>query len=88
MSKLKVMYFSAPWCGPCRMFGPAFDETVVNFDDIDVEKINIDENKEAATDNAVRSIPTVIFKKDDKEVFRNVGAMSKVALSDTITKFK
>lgn len=88
MSKLKVMYFSAPWCGPCKMFKPAFNEVVEKFDDIDVVNINIDENQQPAVDYAVRSIPTVVLVKEDKEVFRNVGVMSKVALEETITKFK
>jgi len=89
MSKLKVMYFSAPWCGPCRAFGPAFDEVVKSFDnEVDVQKINIDEESDLASENAVRSIPTIIFKKGDVETFRQSGAMPKTHLELLIKTHK
>ena len=88
MSKLKVMYFSAPWCGPCKMFKPVFNEVVEKFDDIDVEQINVDENQDLSKEHAIRSIPAVVMLKDDKEVFRNVGVMSKSELKSKIEKYK
>ena len=82
--RLQVLYFSAPWCGPCKMFGPAFDEVVSQFDDIEIHKINIDERPQAAKIYEVISIPTVIFKKGDVEVFRHKGVMPKTHLRDLI----
>ena len=89
MSKLKVMYFSAPWCGPCRVFGPAFDEVVKSFgDEIEVQKINVDEQQLLSSENAVRSIPTVIFKKGDVETFRQTGPVPKNHLESLIKTHK
>lgn len=82
--KLKVLYFSAPWCGPCKMFGPAFDEIVAEFDDIDVNKINVDEDTQAAIKYEVTSIPTVIMEKAGVQVFRTKGVMPKTHLRDLI----
>ena len=82
--KLTVLYFSAPWCGPCKMFGPAFDEIVAEFDNIDVNKINIDENTEAAIKYEVSSIPTVILERAGVQLFRHKGVMPKTHLRDII----
>jgi len=82
--KLEVLYFSAPWCGPCKMFGPAFDDVVAQFDDITVEKINIDETPDVAKTYEIASIPTVILKKGDTIVFRHKGVMPKNHLRDLI----
>ena len=84
MSKLNVLYFSAPWCGPCKMFGPAFDEVVAEFDDIDVKKINIDEELVLAKEYEIMSIPTVVLEKDGIRVFRHKGVMPKTHLKDLI----
>ena len=82
---LQVLYFSAPWCGPCKMFGPAFDEVVAKFgDEIVVSKINVDEKQEVAADYAIRSIPTVIMLKGKNELFRHTGVMPKNHLEDLI----
>lgn len=86
--KLEVLYFSAPWCGPCKMFGPAFDETVAEFDDIDVKKINIDIELEAAKKYEVMSIPTVILEKNGVALFRTKGVMPKNYLKDLINLHK
>ena len=82
--KLQVLYFSAPWCGPCKMFGPAFDEIVAEFDDIDVQKINVDENTEVSIKYEISSIPTVIMEKAGVQVFRHKGVMPKNHLKDLI----
>jgi thioredoxin 1 len=86
--KLQVLYFSAPWCGPCKAFGPAFNEVVAEFDDIDVQKINIDENQDAARGYSVTSIPTIIMMKGNTIVFRNKGLMTKNHLKDAIETHK
>lgn len=82
--KLQVLYFSAPWCGPCKMFGPAFDEIVAEFDDIDVNKINVDENSEVSIKYEISSVPTIIMEKNNNIVFRHKGVMPKHHLRDII----
>ena len=65
------LYFSAPWCGPCRMLGPVMQK--VN-NTIPVQKINVDEQSEIAIQYNVRNIPTVVLLENGQEVKRLVGA--------------
>jgi len=66
----QYLYFSAPWCGPCRMLGPMMER--VN-NTIPVQKVNVDENSELAQQYNVRNIPTVVLLQDGQEVKRIIG---------------
>ena len=71
----KFMYFSAPWCGPCRMFGPVMER--ISQSGIPVEKINVDNAPQVAAAYIVKSVPTTILVDDQgKEISRFVGAKS------------
>ena len=70
----ELWYFSAPWCGPCKMFGPTMDG--VASQGINVKKINIDYAADAITKYGVRSVPTTILVENGQEVKRFVGAKS------------
>jgi len=70
----KFIYFSAPWCGPCRMFGPVMER--ISQSGIPVEKINVDNAPQVAAAYIV-SVPTTILVDDQgKEISRFVGAKS------------
>ena len=71
---MKLLYFSAPWCGPCKMFGPTMDR--VASQGINVKKINIDYAADAITKYGVRSVPTTILVENGQEVKRFVGEKS------------
>ncbi len=62
----QLWYFSAPWCGPCKMFGPTMDR--VASQGIQVNKINIDYEADAVTKYGVRSVPTTILVENGKEL--------------------
>ena len=70
----QLWYFSAPWCGPCKMFGPTMDR--IASQGIQVKKINIDYEADAVTKYGVRSVPTTILVENGNEVKRFVGAKS------------
>ena len=69
--------FWAPWCGPCQMVGPVISDIAEEYDGkIKVGKVNVDEEGELASQNAIVSIPTVVLFKDGKIVGKIVGARS------------
>jgi thioredoxin 1 len=87
--KLRVSYFSAVWCGPCKMFKPAFEDVVKEFENqIDVQFYDVDEDREAASAKLISAVPTVILTKGTEDVFRSSGVMSKAALKEQIEKHK
>jgi thioredoxin 1 len=67
----QYIYFSAPWCGPCRMLGPVMQR--VN-NTIPVQKVNVDEQSDLAQQYNVRNIPTVVLLENGQEVKRIIGA--------------
>jgi thioredoxin 1 len=77
----KLFYFTAPWCGPCKMLSPIMDEVSQT---ILVEKINIDYEMDRARAANVMSVPTVILVENDQEVRRFIGAKSLQQIKDFI----
>lgn len=71
-----VVDFYATWCGPCKMFGPIFEE-VSNEVENNFIKLDVDKSSDIAREYGVMSIPTIILFKDGKEVKRFTGFMSK-----------
>ena len=70
--------FWATWCMPCRMLSPTIEEIAEEADGrAYVGKVNVDEEGELAIRYGVRSIPTLIFFRDGKEVARMVGVQDK-----------
>ena len=66
--------FWAPWCGPCRTFGPMFDEAAEEIGDAaKFVKVNVDDHQDIASSHEVSSIPTVIYYKDGKIAHRAQG---------------
>ena len=77
--------FWAPWCGPCRMIAPVVEELAEDFDGkAKIVKVNTDEEQDIAVKYGVRSIPTIIFFKDGKQVDTMVGAASKDAFASKL----
>ena len=54
---MKLIYFSAPWCGPCKQLGPIMEEIGQQ---ITVQKVNVDNSPEMVAHYGIRNIPTVI----------------------------
>ncbi len=80
--------FWAPWCGPCRMVGPVISEIAEEYaGKIKVCKVNVDEEGELASQNAIVSIPTVIIFNNGKQAGKLIGAHSFDDYADMIEKF-
>jgi len=75
-----LLYFSAPWCGPCKMFGPVMDNIASK--NIPVTKVNVDYEIATVEKYGVSSVPTTILVEGDQEVRRFVGVKSEQQVID------
>ena len=71
---IAVVDFYATWCGPCKMFGPVFEDVSMK-SNINFVKVDVDKENDIARRYGVMTIPTVILFKNGKEVKRNIGYM-------------
>ena len=65
----------ATWCGPCRIQSAVLEEVAKVRPDINIAKVDVDQNPNIARSFGVMSIPTLIFLKDGKLVKKHVGLM-------------
>ena len=73
----KILYFSAAWCGPCKMLGPIMESLSGQ---INYEKIDVDNNQDLSIQYGVRNIPTLILVENGEAVSRLTGLQSKDAI--------
>ena len=75
----KILYFSAPWCGPCKTLGPVIAKLAA--EGLSIQKIDVDGNPDASAKYGVRSIPCLVLEDNSgNEIKRLVGNQP----SDTI----
>lgn len=68
--------FWAPWCGPCRMMAPAFEQAAAQLKGRALlAKVNSDDNPQVSGRFGIRSIPTLVRLQRGQEVARRSGAL-------------
>ena len=85
---IKVVKFSATWCGPCRALSPVFNEVKSQMPDVVFQEIDIDQNSDLAIKYNVRGVPTIVIEKDNQEVTRKSGIIMNAALTQLINSYK
>ena len=78
--------FWATWCGPCRQFGPIFEEASEKYPDIVFGKVDTDDQQQMAMAAQITSIPTLMVFRDGIVVLRQSGALPLSALEDLISQ--
>ena len=78
--------FWATLCGPCRQFGPIFEEASEKYPDIVFGKVDTDDQQQMAMAAQITSIPTLMVFRDGIVVFRQSGALPLSALEDLISQ--
>lgn len=80
--------FWAEWCGPCRSFGPIFEEASERHEGVAFVKVNTEQERELAASFGVRSIPMVVAFRDEIPVFGQPGMLPGEALDGLISQLK
>ena len=79
--------FWAPWCGPCQMMGPVFEELSDEYaGKVAFVKVNTEETPEFAMPFGIQGIPTLVLAKEGKELNRIVGFAPKEMLKAKINE--
>lgn len=80
-----ILDFWAPWCAPCQMMGPVFEELSSDYTDkLKFAKLNTEDHPALAGQFGIQGIPSLLFLKDGKEVGRIVGFAPKDILKSKI----
>lgn len=81
---MELLYFTATWCGPCKVFGPRLIELAEELQ-LNLVKIDADEHQDVVEEFGVMSLPTVVVMRDGVEATRIVGARSESALRSALS---
>lgn len=76
--------FYADWCGPCKMLGQVLE----TLEDVNIIKINVDEEEELAKKYKVMSIPNMFIVKDGEIVKQMIGFRSREDILEELEKVK
>ncbi len=78
--------FWAPWCAPCRAFGPIFERTAAAHPGITFAKVNTEEQQDLAMALGISSIPTLMAFRDGILLYAQPGLVPAAALEELIRK--
>ncbi len=83
--KTVVLDFWASWCGPCRMFTPIIEAFAEDNPEVEVGKVNVDDESELAERFGIMSVPTLVIMKNGEVIKKNAGVISKEEIEKMIS---
>ena len=87
-TQLVVIYFWAPWCGPCRLTAPLMEWAAAHYSDrLKVVKMEVDPNPETVAKYQVQGVPALVLLRDGEVVAQNEGAIGKQKLIDLMEAY-
>lgn len=75
--KRVLVDFFATWCGPCKMQGPILDALKAEYPDMEIAKVDIDQNKDLALEYNIMSVPTIMVFENGEVIQTTMGLQSK-----------
>jgi thioredoxin 1 len=88
---VEMIKFGAEWCGPCRMMKPAIAsirEKYATDAEVNITDVDVDDNSEMSKEYGVRSIPMIVFLKDNVVSEKKVGVLSATEIERIIENLK
>lgn len=80
-----LLDFYADWCGPCQSLLPTVEKLSETYKGkVEIQKVNVDQNRDLAVQYGVRSIPALFFLKDAKVVDKLNGVVSEAVLKEKL----
>jgi len=85
---LVLVDFWAEWCGPCRSFGPIFEQVSDSHPDAVFAKVDTEAEQELSAALGIQSIPMLMVFRDGIQIFAQPGALPDHALEDLVAQAK
>ena len=76
-TKPVLVDFWAAWCAPCLAMAPILEELAEEMDNVQICKVDVDNNQELAASYNIRAIPTLLIFKNGEVADQVVGLVGK-----------
>lgn len=87
-SEILFIDFWAEWCGPCKQFGPVYEQVSNEHPEITFAKVDTEAEQELAAAAKITSIPTLMAFREKVLVFSQPGALNAEQLTQVVTAVK
>jgi len=77
--EIKILDFTGKWCSSCIVLDKILESEIIPKykNKVKFVKIDIEENEKLTKQYEILSVPTLILLKDNKEIWRKSGSITK-----------